>query len=75
LRLDDHLVFYVPTARAVNPVTGTNWEGVGVTPDIDSDPSSALQRAHVLALESLLTALPDHPRADARKRALESAKK
>ena len=29
---------FVPMARAENPVTGTNWEGVGVTPDVAADP-------------------------------------
>ena len=27
---------FVPNGRAVNPVTGTNWEGVGITPDYPS---------------------------------------
>ncbi len=29
-----HLELTVPIARAVNPVSGTNWEGMGVLPDI-----------------------------------------
>lgn len=31
--LTEHLQLHVPVARAVNAVTGTNWEGVGVVPD------------------------------------------
>jgi C-terminal processing protease CtpA/Prc len=33
-RVSDHLVAAVPSGRAINPVSGTNWEGVGVQPDI-----------------------------------------
>jgi C-terminal processing protease CtpA/Prc len=31
-RLDDHFFAFVPTGRAINPVTHSNWEGVGVQP-------------------------------------------
>lgn len=33
-RVSDHLEATIPVARAVNLVTGSNWEGVGVVPDI-----------------------------------------
>ncbi len=33
-RIDDHYSIFVPDARARNPITKTNWEGVGVKPDI-----------------------------------------
>ncbi|UKY54260.1 S41 family peptidase [Streptomyces inhibens] len=29
----EHITVAVPTARTINAVTGTNWEGVGVQPD------------------------------------------
>jgi C-terminal processing protease CtpA/Prc len=35
----------VPYGRAVNPITGTNWEGVGVAPDIAVPADQALERA------------------------------
>lgn len=35
----------VPYGRAVNPITGTNWEGVGVSPDIAVPADQALERA------------------------------
>jgi retinol-binding protein 3 len=44
----------VPSARAINPVTGTNWEGTGVTPHIRTPAEDALGTAHRLALESIL---------------------
>jgi C-terminal processing protease CtpA/Prc len=34
-RVDAHLRATVPIARAINPVSGTNWEGTGVTPDVE----------------------------------------
>lgn len=43
--LTDHLEATVPTARSVNALTGTNWEQVGVVPDIECDADSALDRA------------------------------
>jgi hypothetical protein len=32
----------VPSARAVNPVTRTNWEGAGVKPDLRVPADEAL---------------------------------
>lgn len=57
-RVSEHLAVFVPTGRPVNKVTGTNWEGVGVQPDIDVDVdvTHSLTRAHTLALEQLLAA-------------------
>jgi len=43
----------VPVARAVNPVSGTNWEGTGVRPDVPCDADAALDRALALAAERL----------------------
>ena len=34
-------------ARVVSPVTGTNWEGVGVQPDVAVAPEVALDVAHL----------------------------
>ncbi len=43
--ISDTIEITVPFARAVNPVTGTNWEGVGVVPDIPVDATDALEAA------------------------------
>ena len=40
---------YISTSRAVNPLTGTNWEGVGVLPDISIPEHQAFDTAVVLA--------------------------
>ncbi|MBV9960089.1 MAG: S41 family peptidase, partial [Acidobacteria bacterium] len=34
-RLSDHFWMGIPNARAVSPITNTNWEGVGVKPDVE----------------------------------------
>jgi len=50
---DVHLVAVVPFGRAVNPITGTNWEGTGVAPDIQVPADKALEAAHLDALKKL----------------------
>lgn len=54
-KVDTHLDVTIPGGRAVNPVTGTNWEGVGVRPDIAVDVEAAFDTAYALALEHVLT--------------------
>jgi hypothetical protein len=49
----------MPGAQAVNPVTGTSWEGVGVKPDIQVPAAAALSRAHALAIDRLITEASD----------------
>jgi C-terminal processing protease CtpA/Prc len=39
------LVAFVPVARSMNPVTGTDWEGTGVAPDLAVDADHALETA------------------------------
>lgn len=45
---------FIATGRVVSPVTGTNWEGVGVKPDVAAAADTALRVAHVMAVERLL---------------------
>lgn len=40
----------VPSGRAINPITRTNWEGTGVTPNVPAAAGTALEVAHRLAL-------------------------
>ncbi|MCF2533342.1 S41 family peptidase [Yinghuangia soli] len=51
--VDPHLEVTVPVGRAVNPVSGTNWEGTGVQPDVPCPAAEALDRARTLALARL----------------------
>lgn len=43
--IDNQFVIRIPYARAVNPISGTNWEGTGVEPDIEVDADEALDTA------------------------------
>lgn len=49
---------FVPTGSPRNPLTGGNWEGVGVAPDVAAPSEQALVRAQILALETLAAADP-----------------
>jgi hypothetical protein len=64
-RIDDHFAIFVPDARARNPVTNTNWEGVGVKPDLAQPRERALVTAYGMALDAKLhdTALSTDQRA------------
>ena len=44
------VVVSLPFGRAVNPISGTNWEGSGVEPDIAVPAAEALEVAHAKAL-------------------------
>ncbi len=50
-RIDEHFMIGVPFARAINPITHTNWEGVGVKPDIPVPANDALATAQKLLRE------------------------
>ena len=47
------LTIFVPTGRAINPITKTNWERVGVKPDVTINADSALTTAHQLARKAV----------------------
>jgi retinol-binding protein 3 len=52
-RIDDHFSIGVPFARAVNPISKTNWEGTGVEPDVPVKAADALEKAEELAASKL----------------------
>lgn len=45
----------VPFARSVNPITGTNWEGTGVVPDLSVAAADAYDVAYGMALRHVLS--------------------
>ncbi|MGY3617766.1 S41 family peptidase [Bradyrhizobium sp. USDA 10063] len=51
--IDDHFVIGVPFARAINPISKTNWEGTGVEPDVSVKASDALDVAIELATRKI----------------------
>lgn len=53
-RIDDHFSIFVPDQRARNPITKTNWEGVGVKPDIALPRERALIAAYGMAIDAKL---------------------
>jgi len=52
-RIENHFTIRVPCARAVNPVSQTNWEGTGVEPDIKVPEDEALDVAKKMAEEQI----------------------
>ena len=52
-RIDDHFMIGVPFARAINPISKTNWEGTGVEPDVKVAAAETLATAQKLATEKL----------------------
>ncbi len=44
---------FIPKGRAVNPITHSNWEGVGVKPDVEVPSGNALITAQQLILNNL----------------------
>jgi hypothetical protein len=43
----------IPISKAVNPISKTNWEGVGVQPDIVIDADRSFDLAYQMALETI----------------------
>jgi retinol-binding protein 3 len=48
--INDDFEIFIPTGRAINPITKTNWEGVGVKPDFEVEASEAFSAAYQKAL-------------------------
>ncbi|MEY9932996.1 hypothetical protein ABH926_007649 [Catenulispora sp. GP43] len=51
--LTPHIMVSIPNARSINPVTGTNWEGVGVEPDVAVSAEEAFEVAYRNAREKI----------------------
>lgn len=65
---------FVPFGRAVNPITKTNWEGVGVKPDIQVPAAQALDLAYWMALKQVAKSIPPtDPRHDPLESVLKAA--
>jgi C-terminal processing protease CtpA/Prc len=45
VQLPHGLNVFVPSGRAINPITKTNWEGTGIVPDVPVPAADALEAA------------------------------
>jgi C-terminal processing protease CtpA/Prc len=53
-RLHPHIEVFMPIGRTIDPLSGGNWEGSGVTPDILTSPEDSLNTAYRLALQAVI---------------------
>lgn len=58
-RLSAHFMMFVPSGRPISPVTHTDWEGVGVVPDIKAQAKDALDLAQSTALKAMIATEAD----------------
>jgi C-terminal processing protease CtpA/Prc len=67
--LTEQIELRLPVARALNPVTGSNWEGVGVEPDVPAASADALETARRRSLDAVAgdATLPEASRTEARR--------
>jgi retinol-binding protein 3 len=65
VQLTPHFLLFIPNGRAINPITQTNWEGVGVVPDTKVAADDALRISQLMALKSLVQGEKDPRRARA----------
>src|ERR1700752_1574779 len=61
-RISEHFGMFVPTGRAISPITKTNWEGTGVTPDVSGPADQALRVARIMALKKSIPTIANPDR-------------
>jgi retinol-binding protein 3 len=61
-RVTENFGVWVPSGRAINPITKTNWEGTGVEPDVKVGEEQALTTAYLSALRAVMykSSIPQH---------------
>lgn len=59
VRLGDHFSCFIPVGKAINPYTKTNWEGTGVIPDVDVEPTKALKHAQLMSIRKMIEKTSD----------------
>ncbi len=60
-RLHTHFEAFIPLGRGINPITGTDWEGKGIIPDIPVAEEQSFEVAYQMALKSILESLSESP--------------
>ncbi len=53
------LIAFIPTGRSINPITKTNWEHVGVKPEVAVPAAAAMKTAYVAILTGLVAKASD----------------
>ena len=61
-RISEHFGMFIPTGRAISPITKTNWEGTGVTPDVSVPADQALLVARIMALKKSIPTITNNDR-------------
>jgi hypothetical protein len=51
MRLNEHFAMFVPNGRSIGPLTKSNWEGVGVAPDVSIAAEDAMKTAQIAILK------------------------
>lgn len=74
-RINDHFGAFVPSGRAISPVTKTNWEGTGVEPDVKVSKEIALKTAYAMALNKVADKTTDEQRKRGLKELADKAQK
>lgn len=59
VKATEKFTIWVPSGRAINPITKTNWEGTGVIPHINVPSDKALETAQIKAIEALMKTTKD----------------
>lgn len=57
--LKDGFSAFIPTGKAINPITKINWEGTGVKPDIELKPENIVNETQILSLKKLIETTED----------------
>jgi len=58
-RIHPHFEAFIPIGRVINPLTGLNWEGFGITPDRSVPNELSFNTAYKLALQSVIGVLTE----------------
>lgn len=74
-RLSEHFSAFIPTGRAISPITKSNWEGTGVEPDVKVPKEQALKTAYLLALSKSLEKAENEEMKNALKQIIEKNQK
>jgi retinol-binding protein 3 len=60
IAIGDKFMIRLPVAKPIDPITKTDWEAVGITPDFEVPVNDALVTAQIKALEKMASATPNN---------------